>query len=152
MLIFTHSYSLLFSERLAACQPLLYSNNKFKITIFIYFKKLKKKYWHTTKNNENNNRKRKYFWKNYFDLTFITLVKDKKYIGSNKDISIKYPCYRNDKIKESSQIVYLSMIENRLSTTLYPFKAFEESPTVCSLKNNQTSVKVCESKNLEVYF
>ena len=67
-------------------------------------------------------------------------------------MSIKYPCFTNNKIKESSQIVYLSMIENRLSTTLHPFKAFEESPTVCSLKNNRTSVKVCESKNLESLF
>jgi hypothetical protein len=83
-------------------------------------------------------------------MVFIKLKNTTNNIAANS--SIKNPCFKNeDLVKNSSEIIYVSLINRQISFIKYSFEKFDQSPFMCSL-TNLGIVRVCESEFLIFVF
>jgi hypothetical protein len=78
------------------------------------------------------------------DMVFIKLKNMNNNITANS--SIKNPCVKNeDPIKNTSEIIYVSLVNRQITFLKYSFEKFDQSPFVCSL-TNLGLVRICESE------
>jgi len=78
------------------------------------------------------------------DMIFIKLDYTTKNIEANS--SMKNPCFKNeDPITNTSEIVYVSLMNRQISALKYPFESFDKSSFVCSL-TTMGFVRICESE------